>query len=78
MTKRNLTVQLDEDVISRARVVADKRGTSISQLVAQQIEQLADDDERYEAARKRAMELMDTAATHGGGRQWKREDLYDR
>lgn len=78
MAKRNLTVQLDEEDIDLARALADKRGTSISQLVAQQLKQAVDDDKRYEAAHRRALELMETAARHGGGRTWKREDLYDR
>ena len=30
MSKRNLTVQLDDDVIHRAKVIAAKRGTSVS------------------------------------------------
>ncbi len=75
MAKTNLTVQLDEDVIRRAKVVAAKRGTSVSALVARQISELADQDERYEAARRRAIELMDRAKPHGG-RNWTREDLY--
>ncbi len=75
MTKTNLTLQLDADVIRRAKVVAAKRGTSVSALVARQLNDLAAEDERYEAARQRAMELMDQATPHGG-RNWAREDLY--
>lgn len=75
MTKMNLTVQLDADVIQRAKVVAAKRGTSVSALVARQLNELAAEDERYEAARQRAIELMDQATPHGG-RNWTREDLY--
>jgi len=32
--KQNLTVQLDADVIRKAKVIAAHRGTSVSQLVA--------------------------------------------
>lgn len=75
MAKTNLTVQLDEDVIRRAKVVAAKRGTSVSALVARQLNDLAAEDDRYEAARKRAIELMDQATAHGG-RNWTRDELY--
>jgi hypothetical protein len=34
MARRNLTLQLDEAVIRKARVLAARRGTSISGLVA--------------------------------------------
>jgi hypothetical protein len=75
MAKSNVTVQLDAEDIRRAKVVAAKRGTSVSALLARQIRELADQDERYEAARRRALELMDRAKPHGG-RNWTREDLY--
>ena len=73
--KTNLTVQLDDDVIRRAKVVAAKRGTSVSALVALQLMELVADDERYEAAHQRAIELMDQP-TARGGRGWTRDDLY--
>ncbi|MGH3769308.1 MAG: DUF6364 family protein [Pseudonocardiaceae bacterium] len=38
--KRNLTVQLDEELIHRAKVIAAERGTSVSGLAAQQITKL--------------------------------------
>ena len=75
MAKTNLTVQLDEDVVRRAKVAAAKRGTSVSALVARQIDELATQDERYEQARQRAIELMAQAQPRGG-RNWTREDLY--
>ncbi len=75
MAKTNLTVQLDEEVVRRARVVAAKRGTSVSALVARQLNALAAEDERHEASRQRAIELMDQAKPHGG-RNWTREELY--
>jgi hypothetical protein len=75
MTKANLTIQLERDVIRRAKVAAARRGTSVSALVARQIADLADEDERYEAAHRRAVELMERATPHGG-RNWTREDLY--
>lgn len=75
--RRNLTVQLDEEVIRRAKVVAAKRGTSVSGLVAQQLENLVDADARYEAAWRSARKAMGEA-TDRGGRNWRRDDLYDR
>jgi len=75
VAKTNLTVQLDSDVIRRARIVAAKRGTSVSGLVTGQLNELVAHDERYEAARQRAIELMADAGPHGG-RNWTREDLY--
>jgi plasmid stability protein len=75
MAKTNLTLQLDEDVIRRAKVVAAKRGTSVSALVARELDALVAEDERYEAAQQRALELMANAKPMGGG-NWTRDDIY--
>lgn len=77
MARRNLTVQLDDSVIHRAKVVAAKRGTSVSGLVAQEIERLVEADERYENAWQRARKAMGDAESRGG-RRWKRDDLHER
>lgn len=77
MAKANLTLQLDEDVIRRARVVAAKRGTSVSALVARELDELVDQDARYEDAWRRARELL-AGATARGGRSWRRDELHER
>ena len=76
MARRNLTVQLDEETIRQAKILAAKRGTSISGLVARELELLVARDARYEEAERRAVELM-AASTGHGGRNWRREDLYE-
>ncbi len=75
MAKTNLTLQLDEEVIRRARVVAAKRGTSVSALVTRELTALAAQDVRYEQAHARAEELMAKAEPRGG-RSWTRDDIY--
>ena len=75
MAKANLTVQLDTEVIRRARIVAAKRGTSLSTLVARELGLLVDRDERYEDARRRALEVL-AKTRRGGGRTWTRDDIY--
>lgn len=77
MARVNLTVQLDESVIRRARIVAAKRGTSVSALVARELTELVDEDARYEEAQARAAELMRNAAPRGG-RSWSRDELHTR
>lgn len=75
--KRNLTVQLDADVIRRAKVLAAQRGTSVSTLVAQEIERLVAEDERYEAAWRLARKAMGDVSPRGG-RSWCRDELHER
>jgi len=75
--KRNLTVQLDEHVIHHAKVLAAKRGTSVSGLVAAELARLVAEDARYEDAWRRARKAMGEA-TGRGGRRWERDELHDR
>ena len=77
MARRNLTLQLEEAVIKRAKVVAAKRGTSISGLVTRQLEDLVAQDARYDEAMRRALDALDRATSRGGIR-WTREDLHER
>ncbi|MBI2238697.1 MAG: hypothetical protein HYU54_09265 [Actinobacteria bacterium] len=76
MGKRNLTLQVDEEIIHRAKVLAAKRGTSVSALVARQLENLVEAEDRYEAAWRRARKAMGDVQARGG-RRWRREDLYE-
>jgi hypothetical protein len=75
--KTNLTLQLDADVIRRAKIMAAKRGTSVSALVARELDQLVEGDARYEEARARAEELM-RSSTARGNPVWRRDELHDR
>jgi hypothetical protein len=77
MAKRNLTVQLDEEVIHRAKLAAAKRGTSVSGLVTQELERLVEADERYEDAQRRAERAMGRSRSRGG-RRWTRDEIHDR
>jgi predicted transcriptional regulator len=75
--KRNLTVQLDDEVIRAAKVLAAKRGTSVSGMVAAELARLVAEDARYEEAWRRARKAMGDAAGRGG-RHWDREELHGR
>lgn len=77
MAKANLTLQLDEDVIRRAKIIAAKRGTSVSGLVARDLGELTAQDERYEDAMRRAREILARAIARGGS-SWRRDELHER
>ncbi|HVV35095.1 MAG TPA: hypothetical protein VHC63_00720 [Acidimicrobiales bacterium] len=77
MTKQNVTIQLDGETIREAKVLAARRGTSLSALLAAELQRLVADDERYEAARQRAEAALSNARPRGG-RRWTRDAIYDR
>lgn len=78
MGRRNLTIQLDEATVRRAKIIAAERGTSISGLVTQQIEELVSDADRYEAARQRAIHYLRNPPFRLGGTRPSREEMHDR
>lgn len=77
--KQNITVRLSKQTIQKARVLAAKKATSISGLVASQIEQLAaEEDAAYERAMKRAIARMEKGFHLGGVHKIDRESLHER
>ncbi len=76
--KRNITVQLDEATVQKARVAAAKRGSSISRLLAEQIEALARLDGDYDRAMHDALAELERGYDLGGGPYPPRADVYDR
>ena len=75
MARSNLTLQLEDAVIRAAKVLAARRGTSLSALIAHEVSALVERDERYELARERALEMLGKS-TARGGRTWTRDELY--
>ncbi|MGH9225362.1 MAG: DUF6364 family protein [Acidimicrobiales bacterium] len=76
--KRNLTVQLDEDTIAKARVLAARRSTSVSKLVAEEIEGLVGRDESYQRAKAAAIAQLKKGFHLGGGLLPDRDALHER
>jgi hypothetical protein len=76
--KRNITVQLDEATIQKARVAAAKRGSSISRLLTEQIELLARQDDDYDRAMQDALAELERGFDLGGGPYPARDSVYDR
>jgi hypothetical protein len=77
--QRNLTVKLDEATIRKAKVVAAKRDTSVSRLVADEIDRLVREDDAYGQARVEALADLESGFDLGSeGRLPPREAAYDR
>ena len=75
---RNITLAFDEEVIRAAKVVAARRGLSLSGLIREQLLAIVEEDERYEAARRSALEWMEHGASLGVGTKPTRDELHNR
>lgn len=77
-SKQNLTVSLDRETIRKAKVIAAQRATSISGLVAEQLDILVGKAEAYERAKRQALAMLDEGF-HLGGQVWAtRDELHER
>jgi hypothetical protein len=76
--KQNVTISLDRKIIQKAKIVAARRSTSISGLLAHQIEILVGEEEAYERAERQAMTLLDQAFHLGGVIRVGRDELHER
>ena len=73
--KRNLTLSLPADLIQAAKVLAAKRGTSISSLVQESLQKIARSEEETATALRRV--LSTSFAGPHSKKKWSRSELYD-
>jgi hypothetical protein len=78
MNKQNLTVSLSRQTLRKAKILAARRGSSISGLLAQQIEILVGEEEAYERAERQAAALLDQGFHLGGVMGASRDDWHER
>ncbi len=76
--KKNLTLALDEDLIVKARIVAARRGTSVTKLVRRSIEDVVSGDQERIQATLRLKALMRRPRLKIGKARWTKEELHER
>ena len=76
--RRNLTLSLDEDVLYKARMVCQKRKTTLTQVIRNYLEKLVKQDDEYMEAWKFIEEKMKQRPIWVGKKTWTREELHER
>jgi predicted transcriptional regulator len=56
--KTNITLRIDAELAKEAKVLAARRDTSVSRLLATELEELVRRDKAYDAAMRRALSRM--------------------
>lgn len=54
----NVTLKVDDALLREARILASKRGTSVSRLVAQQLEKLVREEKAYARHQRHALNQL--------------------
>jgi len=76
--KKNLTLALEEDLIVKARIVAARRGSSVSKLVRRSLEDIVSRDQERAQANIRLKALMRKPRLKIGKARWTRDELHER
>jgi hypothetical protein len=76
--KTNITLKLDRDLLRKAKILAAEKETSVSRLVAEQLERAVRDSEGYEQAKRRALARMKRASHLGYTPPASRDEFYER
>jgi hypothetical protein len=79
-SSQNITLALPRQVLQRVKLLAVRRQTSVSGLLAAQLEELVAQDDAYRGARRRHLERMKRLPDLGtrGKATWTRADLHER
>jgi len=77
---QNVTLSLPRRLLKRVKRLAADRDTSVSSLMTEALTRLADEDQRFAAARKRSLAAVKDAHSLGtnGRAKWTRDELHER
>jgi siroheme synthase (precorrin-2 oxidase/ferrochelatase) len=76
--KQNITLKLSVETLKKAKVLAAQRQTSISGLLTQKIEEMAQVDDAYERARTRELARLRSGSGFDGIERLTRDEMHDR
>lgn len=78
--RQNVTLSLPREVVQEVKVIAARRDTSISALMAEALDGIVDEERGYRAARERSLRRLARGLDldTGGERTWSRDELHER
>ena len=75
---KNLTLALDETLLSQSRAIAAKRKTTVNNMVREFLQKIAETETQAEEAMRELARMSNRTQARLGERSWTREELYDR
>ena len=75
---KNVTLSIDEDVLSAVRTYAAERNSSVNALVREFLTAIAHREDRAKKARQRIRELSESSDARIGSTSWSRDELHAR
>ena len=80
MTNQNMTLSLPEEDLREARILAARRGTSVSQMLARMLREVVEQESGYARARDRSLDRLRRGMDLGtnGHIGWSRDSIHER
>jgi hypothetical protein len=80
MGNQNITLSIPEDILTKIKLVAAQRQTSVSGLPTRALERLVEQEDTYACARRRHPEWLERGVDlgTGGNRLTQRDELHER
>ena len=80
MEMQNITLALPKETLLKVKLMAVRRGTSVSRLVTAELEKLASEEDAYSQARQRHLRLLEEGMDLGTNGQitTTRDELHER
>ncbi|MDP2267688.1 MAG: hypothetical protein Q8K46_00820 [Deltaproteobacteria bacterium] len=76
--KQNITISLDKDLIQTGKVIAAQKGTSLNQMLRQELEKIIRNVRQYDMAKQKAVAAMNRGFHSGMDRYPSRDQLHER
>lgn len=77
-SKQNVTISISRETVRKARILAARRSTSISRLLAEQVEFLVNAEDAWERSERSALALLEEGFHLGGRITASRDELHER
>ena len=80
MENQNVTLSMPKDVLLKAKILATRRGKSLSYLLTQTLKELVAHEEGLQAAHQSHRDLLESGLDLGtqGRASWTRDELHER
>ena len=75
---KNITLSIDEQVLTAVRRYALENGSSVNQLVREFLTSIAERNDRAEQVRSRIRQLSNQSTARIGSKSWTRDELHKR
>lgn len=75
---KNITLSVEDEVLTTVRRYAAERNSSVNALVREYLGNVAQHEDRARRARSRLQELSQQSQGQLGDKTWRRDDLHER